>query len=115
MLVAPVEADFVGSALVRESVNSSVGDDDKLYFFFTEKSQEQSAFSGQGRVARVARICKVRPTRDPPAALRKHFHSSHLLVCLAHLLYSAVAIAAVTSASATLLTECLSYAIRSGL
>lgn len=64
--VAPAEADFVGSALVRESVNSSVGDDDKIYFFFTEKSQEQTAFGGQGRVARVARICKVSllPSRE---------------------------------------------------
>ncbi|XP_062374942.1 semaphorin-4G-like isoform X1 [Sardina pilchardus] len=53
-----LEADFVGSALVRESVNSSVGDDDKIYFFFTEKSQEQTPFGAQGRVARVARICK---------------------------------------------------------
>ncbi|KAI5606805.1 semaphorin-4G, partial [Silurus asotus] len=52
------EADFVESALVKESVNSSVGDDDKIYFFFTEKSQEHSLFSSYSRVARVARVCK---------------------------------------------------------
>ncbi|KAI4878416.1 hypothetical protein NFI96_029312 [Prochilodus magdalenae] len=52
------EADFVGSALVRESVKSTVGDDDKIYFFFTEKSQEHSPYFSHSRVARVARVCK---------------------------------------------------------
>ncbi|XP_039631356.1 semaphorin-4G-like [Polypterus senegalus] len=52
------EADFVGSALVRESINSSIGDDDKIYFFFTEKSNEENSFFKQLKVARVARICK---------------------------------------------------------
>ncbi|KAL6475393.1 hypothetical protein MHYP_G00164330 [Metynnis hypsauchen] len=53
-----LEADFVGSALLRESINSSTGDDDKLYFFFTERNPEQSPYSSQTRVARVARVCK---------------------------------------------------------
>lgn len=53
------EADFVGSALVRESAGSSTGDDDKIYFFFTERSQEQTTTYSHSRVARVARICKV--------------------------------------------------------
>ncbi|XDV50044.1 hypothetical protein PO909_019171 [Leuciscus waleckii] len=52
------EADFVGSALVNESASSSVGDDDKIYFFFTEKSQELSPYFSHSRVARVARVCK---------------------------------------------------------
>nr|XP_021328352.1 semaphorin-4G [Danio rerio] len=52
------EADFVGSALVRESLSSSAGDDDKIYFFFTEKSQELSPYFSHSRVARVARVCK---------------------------------------------------------
>ncbi|XP_057704246.1 semaphorin-4G [Corythoichthys intestinalis] len=53
------EANFVGSALVRES-RSTLGDDDKIYFFFNEGvGQQQSAASGaHSRVARVARICK---------------------------------------------------------
>lgn len=55
------EADFVGSALVRESLGSSTGDDDKIYFFFTERSQEQVTSYSHSRVARVARICKVSP------------------------------------------------------
>ncbi|KAI5623331.1 semaphorin-4G, partial [Silurus asotus] len=53
-----LEADFVGSALLRESINSSIGDDDKVYFFFTEKNLEQKPYSSQTRVARVARVCK---------------------------------------------------------
>ncbi|XP_077595122.1 semaphorin-4G [Stigmatopora nigra] len=53
-----LEADFVGSALMRESINSSVGDDDKIYFFFTERSQEQMAYPSR-KVSRVARVCKT--------------------------------------------------------
>ncbi|XP_066520970.1 semaphorin-4G [Hoplias malabaricus] len=53
-----LEADFVGSALLRESINSSTGDDDKLYFFFTERNTEQSPYSSQTKVSRVARVCK---------------------------------------------------------
>lgn len=52
------EADFVGSTLLKESVNSLLGDDDKIYFFFTEKSQDQSPYFKHSRVARVARVCK---------------------------------------------------------
>ncbi|XP_068439407.1 semaphorin-4G [Clinocottus analis] len=53
-----LDADFVGSALLKESVNSSIGDDDKIYFFFTERSQEQIAYPSQTKVSRVARVCK---------------------------------------------------------
>lgn len=49
----------MGSVLLRESINSSTGDDDKIYFFFTERSQEQAAYPSQTRVARVSRVCKV--------------------------------------------------------
>uniref|UniRef100_A0A8C6UXF8 Semaphorin 4G n=1 Tax=Neogobius melanostomus TaxID=47308 RepID=A0A8C6UXF8_9GOBI len=52
------EADFVGSALVRESTNSLMGDDDKIYLFFTERTEEQTAAYSSSRVARVARVCK---------------------------------------------------------
>lgn len=85
-----IESDFVGSALLRESINSSIGDDDKLYFFFTERNTEPTAYSSQTKVARVARVCKVRAgiylelslTVDLycsnlifKLALTKHFHS----------------------------------------
>lgn len=49
----------MGSALVRESLDSSTADDDKIYFFFTERSQEQTTTYSHSRVARVARVCKV--------------------------------------------------------
>lgn len=59
----PIDAEFVFSVLVRESKASAVGDDDKIYFFFMEREEGSSSFS-QGRsshrVARVARVCKVR-------------------------------------------------------
>lgn len=50
----------MGSVLLKESINSSIGDDDKIYFFFTERSQEQIAYPSQTKVSRVARVCKVR-------------------------------------------------------
>lgn len=53
------EADFVGSALLRESANSLTGDDDKIYFFFTERTEEQTAAYSSSRVARVARVARV--------------------------------------------------------
>ncbi|XP_037547144.1 semaphorin-4G [Nematolebias whitei] len=54
-----LEAEFVGSVLLRESINSSIGDDDKIYFFFTERSQEQIAYPSQTKVSRIARVCKT--------------------------------------------------------
>ncbi|XP_076854033.1 semaphorin-4C [Brachyhypopomus gauderio] len=51
------EPHFVGSALVRESRNSHEGDDDKIYFFFSEKAVELDC-DGDLTVARVARVCK---------------------------------------------------------
>lgn len=62
----------MGSALLKESVNSSVGDDDKIYFFFTERSQEQIAYPSQTKVSRIARVCKVRDTDQP------RFYEPHL-------------------------------------
>ncbi|KAJ0004771.1 hypothetical protein NQD34_010985 [Periophthalmus magnuspinnatus] len=53
------EADFVGSALVRESPDNPTKDDDKIYFFFTESTEDRSAaYSSSSRVTRVARVCK---------------------------------------------------------
>uniref|UniRef100_A0A8C1YFZ2 Sema domain-containing protein n=1 Tax=Cyprinus carpio TaxID=7962 RepID=A0A8C1YFZ2_CYPCA len=51
------EPNFVGSALVRESRNSKDGDDDKIYFFFSERAVELDCDSDL-TVARVARVCK---------------------------------------------------------
>ncbi|XP_008104754.1 semaphorin-4G isoform X2 [Anolis carolinensis] len=56
------DADFVASVLVRESMGSYLGDDDKIYYFFTERAGEESASifdkTQVPRVARVARVCK---------------------------------------------------------
>ncbi|GLD73938.1 semaphorin-4C [Lates japonicus] len=51
------EPDFVGSALVRESSGSKEGDDDKIYFFFSERALELECDT-ELTVARVARVCK---------------------------------------------------------
>ncbi|NXA15669.1 SEM4C protein, partial [Sapayoa aenigma] len=51
------EPHFVASAFVRESSGSSTGDDDKVYFFFSERAVEYDCYAEQV-VARVARVCK---------------------------------------------------------
>uniref|UniRef100_A0A3Q1IVK0 Sema domain-containing protein n=1 Tax=Anabas testudineus TaxID=64144 RepID=A0A3Q1IVK0_ANATE len=51
------EPDFVGSALVRESNGNKEGDDDKIYFFFSERALELDCDT-ELTVARVARVCK---------------------------------------------------------
>lgn len=53
-----LEAKFVGSAHMPESVDNKMGDDDKIYFFFTERALEYDCYSEQV-VSRVARVCKV--------------------------------------------------------
>lgn len=50
---------FVASAYVPESLGSPIGDDDKIYFFFSETGQEFEFFENT-IVSRVARVCKVR-------------------------------------------------------
>ncbi|KAM4702834.1 semaphorin-4G [Rhinophrynus dorsalis] len=53
------DAEFVSSALVRESMNVEVGDDDKIYYFFNERVvEESSSLLDKTQVARVARVCK---------------------------------------------------------
>ncbi|XP_067857164.1 semaphorin-4C [Heptranchias perlo] len=51
------EPNFVGSAHIQESANSETGDDDKIYFFFSERAVEYDCYREQV-VARVARVCK---------------------------------------------------------
>ncbi|PNJ62128.1 SEMA4B isoform 8, partial [Pongo abelii] len=48
---------FVASAYIPESLGSLQGDDDKIYFFFSETGQEFEFFENT-IVSRVARICK---------------------------------------------------------
>ncbi|XP_039943686.1 semaphorin-4C [Hirundo rustica] len=51
------EPHFVASAFVPESAGSGSGDDDKVYFFFSERAVEYDCYAEQV-VARVARVCK---------------------------------------------------------
>ncbi|CAI9552072.1 unnamed protein product [Staurois parvus] len=48
---------FVGSSHILESEGNELGDDDKIYFFFTERALEYDCYSEQV-VSRVARVCK---------------------------------------------------------
>uniref|UniRef100_A0A8C6G1H0 Semaphorin-4B n=1 Tax=Moschus moschiferus TaxID=68415 RepID=A0A8C6G1H0_MOSMO len=48
---------FMASAYIPESLGSSEGDDDKIYFFFSETGQELEFFENT-IVSRIARICK---------------------------------------------------------
>lgn len=52
---------FVGSAYIEESqpIGNPVGDDDKIYFFFSEAAKEFDFFDNT-IVSRIARVCKVR-------------------------------------------------------
>uniref|UniRef100_A0A8C1Z2C1 Sema domain-containing protein n=1 Tax=Cyprinus carpio TaxID=7962 RepID=A0A8C1Z2C1_CYPCA len=52
---------FVGSAYIQESLpkGNAVGDDDKIYFFFSEAGKEFDFFDNT-IVSRIARVCKVR-------------------------------------------------------
>ena len=70
-LLAPTDPAFVASAHVPESLGSSRGDDDKIYFFFSETGKEFEFFENT-IVSRVARICKVRgwASQSPPKTPR---------------------------------------------
>nr|XP_033818872.1 semaphorin-4D-like [Geotrypetes seraphini] len=48
---------FVSADVIRESENDPNGDDDKIYFFFTENSVEFQ-FIDKMMIPRVARVCK---------------------------------------------------------
>lgn len=57
----PLNADpeFVSSAFIQEDEkNNPTGEDDKIYFFFTEVAKEYDLYT-KVKVPRVARVCKV--------------------------------------------------------
>lgn len=53
-----VEPNFVFADVIRADQNSTDGEDDKIYFFFTEVSVEYE-FVGKLMIPRIARVCKV--------------------------------------------------------
>lgn len=59
ILFARSEPSFVFADVIREGQNSPDGDDDKIYYFFTEVSVEYEFF-GKLLIPRIARVCKVR-------------------------------------------------------
>ncbi|XP_055720063.1 semaphorin-4D isoform X5 [Salvelinus fontinalis] len=52
-----VEPSFVFADVIREGKNSADGEDDKIYYFFTEVSVEYEFF-GKLLIPRIARVCK---------------------------------------------------------
>ncbi|KAM6909296.1 semaphorin-4F [Xenentodon cancila] len=52
------DPEFVSSSFIEESPDSNpMGDDDKIYFFFTEMAKEYDLYT-KVKVPRVARVCK---------------------------------------------------------
>uniref|UniRef100_A0A4X2L258 Semaphorin 4D n=1 Tax=Vombatus ursinus TaxID=29139 RepID=A0A4X2L258_VOMUR len=51
------EPSFVFADVIRKNPNSTDGEDDKIYFFFTEVSVEYEFF-GKLMIPRIARVCK---------------------------------------------------------
>nr|XP_046236279.1 semaphorin-4F [Scatophagus argus]XP_046236280.1 semaphorin-4F [Scatophagus argus]XP_046236281.1 semaphorin-4F [Scatophagus argus] len=52
------DPEFVSSAFIEQSAdNNPTGDDDKIYFFFTEVAKEYDLYT-KVKVPRVARVCK---------------------------------------------------------
>lgn len=55
----PADPEFVSSAFIQEDQkNNPTGEDDKIYFFFTEVAKEYDLYT-KVKVPRVARVCKV--------------------------------------------------------
>lgn len=61
-----VEPSFVFADVIREGTNRVDGEDDKIYYFFTEVSVEYEFF-GKLLIPRVARVCKVSIRHVPSA------------------------------------------------
>ncbi|XP_034020045.1 semaphorin-4F [Thalassophryne amazonica] len=52
------DPEFVSSAFIKQSpTNNPTGDDDKIYFFFTEVVRENDLYT-KVQISRVARVCK---------------------------------------------------------
>ncbi|XP_059211313.1 semaphorin-4F [Centropristis striata] len=51
------DPEFVSSAFIEQSEDNPTGDDDKIYFFFTEVAKEYDLYT-KVKVPRVARVCK---------------------------------------------------------
>lgn len=61
------EPSFVFADVISEGSNRVDGEDDKIYYFFTEVSVEYEFF-GKLLIPRVARVCKVSARHHVPSA-----------------------------------------------
>lgn len=66
LLYACPEPSFVFADVIKEGRNGTDGEDDKIYYFFTEVSVEYEFF-GKLLIPRVARVCKVSTYCAPSA------------------------------------------------
>lgn len=73
------EPSFVFADVIREGRNQADGEDDKIYYFFTEVSVEYEFF-GKLLIPRVARVCKV-STRHEPSVHTSNLPSAAQLSC----------------------------------
>lgn len=66
---------FVGSAYIQESLpkGNPVGNDDKIYFFFSEAGKEFDFFDNT-IVSRIARVCKVSDAWKQMVNLKRPFY-----------------------------------------
>lgn len=62
------EPSFVHADVIREGRYKADGEDDKIYFFFTEVSVEYEFF-GKLLIPRVARVCKVSSRHVPSCTI----------------------------------------------
>lgn len=53
------EPNFVSMTQMPEAMSSTIGDDDKVYLFFSETAVECDCYN-KLVVSRVARVCKVK-------------------------------------------------------
>lgn len=65
------EPSFVFADVIREGTSRVDGEDDKIYYFFTEVSVEYEFF-GKLLIPRVARVCKVSARHVPSAHTSSH-------------------------------------------
>lgn len=76
------DPEFVSSAFIQQSAESNpTGDDDKIYFFFTEVAKEYDLYT-KVKVPRVARVCKVSEVIDNRP---RSTYSAQLIFGAAHL------------------------------
>lgn len=82
MCVCVSDPEFVSSAFIEQSASSNpTGEDDKIYFFFTEVAKEYDLYT-KVKVPRVARVCKVGPLKSSFSGIIQCVHCRAQSVCV---------------------------------